>query len=227
MISLAYCGQKDIYFQNIKIHQPTISELIESLQFENNIFFCIKVLAEEEFDKVIMLLSQKELQEKDWIINFLIILFPSFTFTMNKESIILTNEEINQVLILNKDNYSEFQKNIKTIFCTNILFNSDEDNYNPANERARQIAEKLKARHKKLAELNHTDSKKPIIDNYVFIVAVGLRMMPTDIVDKLTIYSLFSLYHRFINKSECDIDLKVRLAGGDPKSSPDNWMRMI
>ena len=40
-------------------------------------------------------------------------------------------------------------------------------------------------------------------------------------------YQLFDLVERYTLYTGWDIDLRVRLAGGDPKQEADNWMKNI
>ena len=59
------------------------------------------------------------------------------------------------------------------------------------------------------------------------IVATGLRQNPQVLADTLTLYQLLTIFVRVKMQLEWDLDIKCRLAGGDPKKHPENWMSII
>ena len=43
----------------------------------------------------------------------------------------------------------------------------------------------------------------------------------------LTVYQLYDLVERYTLYVNWDLDVRTRLAGGDPKDKVDNWMKQI
>ena len=51
--------------------------------------------------------------------------------------------------------------------------------------------------------------------------------MPLSEAMNLTMYQLYDLVERYTLYVNWDLDIRQRLAGGKPDSSPDNWMKII
>lgn len=244
------CGC-DYSFQGVKIHNPTITELSKVIPEEENLFFALKILSSSLLDGLIvenipqdfsdfnvffsLLFDQSQSckifgKEKiQAIVDLLLLLFTDYNVSMGAEEIIF--EKANSILILNNDNFEEFQKIIQKMFKTSFLFNGeggDTKEYNPANKKAQEILNKLNKSKEKIAKMNGDHSyTTALIENYTMIVSVGLQQSPKIISDTLTLYHLLTLFIRFKMKLEWDLDVDCRLAGGSPEEHPDNWMKII
>ena len=92
-------------------------------------------------------------------------------------------------------------------------FSKDESrDYNPSGEVAKRIAEKLKQRHQKLAELKEGKQKIDILSRYVSILAVGEHKDMNSLLN-LSVYQLFDEFERFKLKMSYDIYFQAKMAG--------------
>ena len=81
------------------------------------------------------------------------LIFPEYQLMIMPSLLVLNKIEDGkkEQHIINNDNYEQFKKIIRQMFCLQTLTGSD---YNPANKLAEQIANKLRDRHKKLSQKN-------------------------------------------------------------------------
>ena len=101
-----------------------------------------------------------------------------------------------------------------------------QDSFNPADEAARKIAEKLMRGRKRVAE-QKGESDVSILSQYISILTIGIPSMSLQNLMDLTIYQLYDLIERYNLYVNWDIDIKSRLAGAKPENKPDNWMKNI
>ena len=241
----------DYYFENIKLHNPSILEIAEKIDNEEDFLFALKILSTSitkifpiktlpknvtDFDIVLSLLSNpindyKSISKEKLsaMLHLLQLLFFEYSISLSNSEILLTKN--NDIFILNSKNFPILQKNIYSMFKLDFLFNENmesKDIYNPASERAREIAEKLKRGREKVVEINNKSEKNKtgIIENYVIIISVGLNLNPIE-VSKMTFYQILTLFERIKMKIEWDIDLSCRLAGGNPEEHPEHWMSIL
>ena len=62
---------------------------------------------------------------------------------------------------------------------------------------------------------------------YISILTIGLNSMTLEDCLNLTMFQLFDLIERYNLYVSWDTDLRIRLAGGDPKKETENWMKNI
>lgn len=125
---------------------------------------------------------------------------------------------------MNEDTFEIFQNVVKTILCVSNE-KSKEQLFNPKGDRAKGIAEKIMKGREKAASQRGTDSES-VLARYCSILAVGLGL-DIKILTHYTIYQIYDLLERFGLYSEQDLDIRVRLAGGNPNGETGNWMKNI
>ena len=154
----------------------------------------------------------------------LALLFPSYAISLKKDSIALKKEGTDEEYYLNRDNYEEFQQIIKQMFS----FNTEEqdDDFKPDGRLASKIAEKLRKRHEKLAELDKDSTKVDIYSRYASILSTGLKINIGDILN-YTPYQLFDQLERYRLKQDYDIFIKAQLAGAKDLKDPEDWMKDV
>ena len=104
------------------------------------------------------------------------------------------NQDENKNFQINKTNNDLIIKYIEKII--NLNFNKQEDDYNPINEKAREIAEKLKESHKKIQELKNKNGEDYFYAKVINLLrGTGYFDMKT-LLD-MTIYQLVQTYQRF------------------------------
>lgn len=219
----------------INIHQPTINEI--SFIGEENFFmacqllnFSKDVLSEEDrtnlvdtdnFDILMSIVCDSDaLKQKVSATMLLTLLFPAYAIDLRRDGIYLQSETDSSVI--DRDNYKEFQEIFTYMFG---LRESTKEEYKPANEAARKIAEKLKAGKGKVEQLKNGGKEKKIavLSRYVSILAIGLHM-DLNILLGHTVYQLYDEFKRFQLYQGFDINLKARMAGASDLEEVDNWM---
>lgn len=153
-------------------------------------------------------------------------MFPGFKPIITPKSIILNNLQTKQSILIDDNNYVFLQEILKQMFCISSIFQGDNVVYNPANEAAKKIADKLMKGRKRVAELKGKNQES-VLSRYISILTIGISSMSLESCLSLTIYQLFDLVERYNLFVEWDLNLRVKLAGGDPKQDAENWMKNI
>ena len=208
----------------ITIHQPTIKEIAyigEEIFFTGCelINFSKNILPEEDkvnlenktnFDILIAILKERNAvmqKNRNCVEMVLALIFPYYTIEISNDSIILEKDEESHSI--NNDNFESF----KLIFNQMFSFSREETrDYNPSGDLAKKIAEKLKKRHQKLAELKQEKKKIDILSRYVSILAVGEHKDLNSLLN-LSVYQLFDEFERFKLKMSYDIYFQAKMAG--------------
>lgn len=219
----------------ITAHQPTIKEI--SFLGETEFFVGVQCLCVDKnriiedrnllretnnFQIFMMIMNEESSKDKrNYTRDLLSLMFPSCTSILfTPRSLILQQDTGN--LTIDEQNFGILQDLAKQIFC---FKQTQSDSFNPANEKARQIAEKLARGRKRVAEIKGTDNMS-IFSQYLSILSVGLHM-PLQNLMELTMYQLFDLNERYQLYINWDIDIRARLAGAKPEEKPDSWMKNI
>lgn len=222
----------------VTIHQPTIKEIAyigeeafftgcELINFSKNILpEQDKVNLEDKtnFDILIAILRERNAvmqRNRNCVEMVLALIFPWYTIDITSDAIVLEKEEERH--LINNDNFETF----KTIFNMMFSFSKDESrDYNPSGEVAKKIAEKLKQRHQKLAELKEGKQKIDILSRYVSILAVGEHKDMNSLLN-LSVYQLFDEFERFKLKMSYDIYFQAKMAGAKDLKEVEDWMKDI
>lgn len=222
----------------VTIHQPTIKEIAyigeeafftgcELINFSKNILpEQDKVNLEDKtnFDILIAILRERNAvmqKNRNCVEMVLALIFPWYTIDITSDAIVLEKEEERH--LINNDNFETF----KTIFNMMFSFSKDESrDYNPSGEVAKRIAEKLKQRHQKLAELKEGKQKIDILSRYVSILAVGEHKDMNSLLN-LSVYQLFDEFERFKLKMSYDIYFQAKMAGAKDLKEVEDWMKDI
>lgn len=225
----------------ITIHPPTIKEIgmIGEREFHIGARFLnvskdLLVIEDKSglenqsnFDIFIAILNSNQLKEyKVDAFKVLTLMFPNIEFKIEKDKILLLQENIEKSQI-NNSNFEELQQIVREMFC---LRTTAEQSYNPADGLAKKIAEKFKKRREKLAKMKGTEEneegKIDLLSRYVSILAVGLKKDMNDLLN-YTIYQLYDEFARFQLKQEFDIYLKAKMAGAQDLEEAENWMDRV
>ena len=238
-IRLALMCGSDIPIPEIQavIHQPKIKEI--ALIGEADFFVAIQCLnVNKDFlrqDKTLLqntsnfqifmtIMLEKETKDKKLATQQLLqLLFPQYTVMFTPRSILLQGKETSQ--IIDENNFDALQEILKQIFCVSNK-NNQQAGFNPANEKAREIAEKLMRGRQRVAELNGS-ANASIFSQYLSILTIGLSSMSLQELMELTMFQLYDLVERYQLYISWDIDIRSRLAGAKPDDRPENWMKNI
>lgn len=219
------------------LHQPTVYEI--SLLGELNFFTGAQYLCidkhtissqakvdlsnQNNFQIFMTIISQPDLKDKkDIVLQLLQLLFPEHKPVFTQNSIILTKEK--ETFIIDKDNFEDLQNTLRQVLC---LYSgpADQRGFNPANAEARAIAEKLmRGRERVAAEKGGTQS---LYTQYLSILTIALNSMSLQDLMRLTPFQINDLVERYGLYKNWDLDMKVRLAGGKPEGTVEDWMKNI
>ena len=237
-IRLALMCGSDIPVPEIQtsIHQPKLKEIaligeadffvaIQCLNIDKNLLRQDKTLLQNtsNFQIFMTIMSEKETKDKKKATQQLLqLLFPKHSIMFTPRSISLIGEH---TCTIDENNFDILQNILRQVFCASNN-NNQQAGFNPANEKAREIAEKLMRGRQRVAELNGS-ANASIFSQYLSILTVGLSSMSLQELMDLTMFQLYDLVERYQLYISWDIDIRSRLAGAKPDDKPDNWMKNI
>ena len=220
----------------LAIHQPSIKEISmigEKAFFMGAQVLCLnktmyiedeKLLSETtNFEIFMTMMQNKETTTvKGYVLQVLNLLFPNYGILFTPRAIILNLGE--HSANIDENNFETLQFILKSIFC---LKDSGQDSFNPANEEAKKIADKLMRGRQRVAAIKAKEGGDSIFTQYLSMLTIGLPSMGLNELMNLTVFQLYDLVERYMLYSNWDLDVKQRLAGGKPDSEPENWMKPI
>lgn len=221
-------------------HVPTIEDIAhmgEKQYFTAVQYLCLEKeqLEQDEillssmtnFQVLMKILEQtKDKSKKSMIVTLLKLLLPSFSATITKNSIILVSNEDDTIKLIDESNFDTFQNVLKQILCVNSLFQGENVIYNPGNDRAKEIANKLMQGRRKVAQQKGGDGNQSVLVRYISILTVAQIISIKDCI-KCNMFQLFDLMDRYIKKAEWDIDREIRFSGGKTEKQVESWMKDI
>lgn len=220
------------------LHQPKIKEI--SMIGEDDFFvgaqcLCLNksmfvegkdVLANTNNFQIFMtIMSTKETEARDKraaVEKVLGLLFPDYKILFTPRSLIYQRD--GNSITIDQDNFENLQNVFHLVFCSKNG-PMDQQAFNPADDKAREIAQKLMRGRQRIAAQNGS-ANSSTFTQYLSILTVGLQMELQSLTD-LTMFQLYDLMERYSLYSNWDIDVRSRLAGGKPDSRPDNWMKNL
>lgn len=223
----------------IDIHQPTMNEI--SLIGEENFFAGCQFLnlskdqlvledktgLEDKSDFEIfmsIMCSKEKIEYRNSVLMLLALIFPEYQINFTPNDILLVNEK--HSTRINNTNYDVFKNIINTMFGLNESDPAKQE-FNPSDDRARKIAEKIKKHKEKIAHLHGDDKKKiAVFSRYISILSVGLEL-DMRIFGDYTVFQLKDQFSRYQKKQSFDIYIEGKMAGATGMEEVDNWMKDI
>ena len=219
----------------ITIHQPTIKEI--SMIGEQDFFIGIQMLCidkkmyiEDEnlldnttnFQIFTAMLNEQQMADKKQAVQqVLTLLFPQTKIIFTPRSILLNINQEN--IIIDEGNFEQLQDVLIQQFC---LQGSGQEQYNPKDKKAREIAQKLMKARQKVAKLKATENSGSMFTQYLSILTIGTSLTLKDAME-LTMYQLYDLIERYSMYLNWDIDIRSRMAGAKVDKPVENWMKQI
>ena len=219
------------------LHQPTMKEIafmgeheffvgVQTLTLHKSMFMDKDKGVPESitnFQIFMTIVNGKETADKKEIVKQLfLIIFPKYKVLFTPNSILFQDGNGNQMVDAN--NCESVREILRMVFCVNST-DMDKQAFNPANDAAKEIAEKLMRGRQRVAaqsgENNHS-----IFSQYLSVLVIGTQLGFNEL-QTYTMYQIFDLMERYSLYTNWDIDLRCRLAGGKPDTQPDNWMKNI
>ena len=219
------------------IHQPKISEIayigeadfftgIQCLCLNKSMFVKDESLLTNtnNFQIFMTIMSEKETADKKFTVQQVCtLLFPKYKVLMTPRTVLLNGE--GGSIQIDEQNFEYLQEAITNICCLKTG-PMDQHSFNPANQKAREIAEKLMRGRQRVAAEKGTNNTS-IFSQYLSMLTVGLGSMSLQDTMNLTMFQLYDLVERYMLYINWDMDVRCRLAGGKPEGQPDNWMKNI
>ena len=217
----------------LALHQPTLKEI--SFIGEEDFFTAVQTLCISKdmiqqgetlleditnFQIFMTVIKEKEMAKKKAMVQqLLLMILPNNKVTFTPNSLLIMGGP--ETIIIDEKNFDALQNAIREIFC---LKSSASQSFNPANNEAKKIADKLmRGRQRIAAEKGGTGS---VLAQYTSSLSIGLHIPITEF-SKYTLYQLYDSIERFGLYIDWDIDIRSRLAGATPNGSPENWMKDI
>ena len=218
------------------IHQPRIKEIayigekdffigVQAFCIDKKMFSQGKALLENtnNFQIFMTIMSEKETADKKLAVQQIATLFfPGYKINFTPRSIIFSGE--NGIVTIDETNFEMLQSVIAEICCLRSN-SSNQGIFNPANDKAAEIARKL-MRGRQIAAEQKGEANTSIFSQYLSSITVGLHGSLQNAME-LTIFQLYDLIERYMLYINWDMDIRSRLAGGKPDTRPDNWMKNI
>ena len=219
------------------IHQPRIKEM--ALIGESDFFTGIQCLClnksmfvkdesllanTNNFQIFMTIMSEKEAADKKFAVQQVCtLLFPKHRVLFTPRSVLLSGDQ--QQIMIDETNFEYLQAALTDICCLKTG-PMDQQSFNPANAKAKEIAEKLMRGRQRVAA-QKGENNISIFSQYLSILTVGLGSMSLQDTMDLTMFQLYDLVERYMLYINWDMDVRCRLAGGKPENQPDNWMKNI
>ena len=238
-IRLALMAGSDIPIPECKLvlHQPTIKEIaflgeddffigVQCLSLNKSMFIKDKEALSEvtNFQIFMTMMTEKEsVDKKISVVQVLSLLFPKYKVIITPRSILFQGE--NDSPMVDGENFEALQDTIRRVFCANTG-PMDQQAFNPADEKAREIAEKLMRGRQRVAAQNGGGNQSTF-SRYLSILAIGLNSMSLHDLVNCTMFQLYDLLERYTLYTNWDLNIRTRLAGGKPDTQPEDWMKTI
>ena len=221
----------------VTVHQPKIKEI--ALIGEQDFFIGAQTLClnksmfvegkddlanTSNFQIFMMIMSEKEAKDKKIAVQQVFqLIFPKYKVLITPRSLVINGEGEN--VMIDESNFDYLQDILRMVFCSKNG-PMDQQAFNPANDKAKEIAQKLMRGRERIAA-ERGDTNTSIFSQYLSILTVGLQSMSMQDLMDLTMFQLYDLIERYSLYVNWDIDIRSRLAGGKPDKSPDNWMKNL
>jgi len=165
---------------------------------------------------------------KNKLESLLYLLFPQSTgIALTPNSILIITEKEEQEEdkwhVIDENNFDAFKEIINNMFYMS-RFEGQRVEYNPGNELAEQIAEKLKRGRERVAAQKKADGEEfDVLGKYASILSVGMQISLDTIFD-YTVYQLFYSFERFEKKEAYDTYFQAQVAGATGMKAVKHWM---
>ena len=165
--------------------------------------------------------SKNNAKHKTDALIILTLLFPSANVKIEKDKILLQQENTDVKSSINESNFEEFQDLIRQMFCLETIEGGKA--YDPADALAKRIAEKIAQGHQKKAQQKGEKPNVNIFSRYVSVLSVGLQKDMNDLLN-YTVPQLFNEIKRFQMKQDFDFYIQAKMAGAKDLEEVKNWM---
>lgn len=230
---------------NIYITQPKIKDIV--LFGEDDFFTTIQILVDmKKFTSMVkegnselniisdfqllLVMVEEDPTIKKMIQNLFILIFPDYKVEITENSIDFLLQENNQIIgRIHPFNFEHFQNALNDIFIPQGD-NDREPDYNPANDMAAKIADKIKRGREKIHEQKAAaEGAHSIFADYCSTLSIGMHM-DINIFFNYTSFQLYDAYRRFFDKEQSDFYMRVSsmpMMDTSKMEVPSPWQRNL
>ena len=222
---IAYVGERDFYHAAsiLRVDKEELA-LREDMTAEDKSF----LLSQTNFQVLMSMISGESPEAqlmKVKIITFLTLLFPNHTLEIEDRMWFLNSIDGKGMAIIDENNFEALQSVVGEILCLN---KKGSEEFNPADDKAREIAEKLKrARARTAAQRGEkSEQEDSILSRYISGLSIGTNSLDINKILGLTLYQLFDQLERYGLYTAYDMSIKAKMAGASDVEDVD-WLKNI
>ena len=231
---------------NIFVTQPKIKDIV--LFGEDDFLTGIQILTNiEQFNQMIkqgnselnmmsdfqllLILIEEDFTIKKMIKELFSLIFPNYIVKITENSIdFLIDEESSKIVgRITPFNFENLQIVLHDAFIPQGD-NEREPDYNPANDAAQKIAEKIKKGRQKVHQQKAmSEGPHSIFADYCSVLSIGMHM-DINIFFSYTPFQLYDAYRRFFSKEQSDFYMRVSsmpLMDTSKMETPPEWNRNL
>ena len=219
---IAYIGERSFYeaAQTITMNKETLLSSLENVSEEDK----IAISKMSNFELFLKLINSGAMASVNVQI-LLTLLFPKHISKIEERFIILTSVGTPEMVIINDESFIILQQIITTILC--LHSDKTKDEFNPAGERARAIADKIRKGREKAARLNGKDQKaSSFLSKYISGLGIGTNTLNIHNVLDLTLYQFLNQIERYGLYTSYEVSMKAKMAGAKDVEDVD-WLKDI
>lgn len=243
-VGLILSGQQvPITNANLFITQPTINQIVSfgeddfltSISLLSHTKNLLKILKEGNSElevysdfQLLMIVLQEDISVNKLVFNLFELIFPDYIIEITNASInffVIDEEQKHLVGQIHPYNFEEFQTLLTDLFEPHI--NEDEQReFNPANDAAAAIAEKLKKGREKRAQMRGPQS---LFGIFCSVLSIGLGMDIKTFYE-YTPFQLYDAYVRYFEKQKSDFYTRISTMPFMDVSKidrPEDWSRHL
>lgn len=225
---------------NIIVRQPIVKEVLQvgeddfllAVQFLSRTREFFEEMREGNLElssmsdfQILLVMYSNDIALKQSLDLFFELVFPKYNVVLTETSIDFLELDSKKILgRVNPFNFEELQIVLKELF---IPYTQDKENYNPANDAAKDIVNKIKAGQAKRAKLRGKDeTPQSLLGSFCSILSIGLQL-DLNILLSYTLFQLYDTYMRFEKKQAEDMYIKlstIPFADSSKLEQPDSWV---
>lgn len=224
---------------NIIITPPKIKEIVA--YGEDNFFMVLRILGKtnvflapvrqgnsqldryNDFQLLLVILNE-EIKSKRLVESFFELVFPNYNVRITNNSIDFLIEE-RTVGRISPFSFESFQNVLVELF--EPAREGEGEEYNPVDDKAREIAEKLKRGKEKREALKNNKNKKvkSLFGNYISVLSIGTTI-DINVLYNYTPFQLYDAFTRFLHKMQSDFYQSISIQPFMDTSkieAPEEW----
>lgn len=232
---------------NIAVTQPTIRDIC--VFGEDYFLMCLGLFNDSErtaetlkegnsqlkmYDdfQILLVMLQQDSSTKKIMLDLFALLFPDYDCQFDNGCINFRQEKGGKILgQVNPRNFGAFKEILHDLFFPPGA-EGEEDDFNPINDAAAAIAEKLREARKKRAEAKKKEEgsgKQSLFATYTSVLSVGLGL-DINVLFGYTPFQLYDAFTRYTNKMSYDLYQRIvttPLMDASKMDEPKNWIGSI